>query len=88
MSITFEESFLGVEKEISISRDEECSTCHGAKAKPGTTAETCKACGGSGTIRQTVSTILGQMQTTKTCPNCNGEGKVIKEKCPDCNRKR
>ena len=88
MNITFEESYLGVEKEISINREEECPTCHGNKAKPGTTAETCRACGGTGTIKQTVSTILGQMQTTKTCPNCGGEGKVIQEKCPECRGKR
>jgi len=88
MSITFEESYLGVEKEISISREEECSTCHGTKAKPGTSVETCKSCNGTGTIKQVVSTILGQMQTTKTCPTCNGEGKVIREKCTECKRKR
>lgn len=87
MSITFEESFLGVEKEISISREEECPTCNGNKAKPGTKIETCKACNGTGTVKQTVSTILGQMQTTKTCPNCGGEGKVILEKCSECKGK-
>ena len=87
MNITFEESFLGVEKEISISREEKCETCHGSKSKPGTSAETCKSCGGTGTIKQIVSTILGQMQTTKTCPNCNGEGKVIQEKCTECKGK-
>ena len=87
MSITFEESYLGVEKEISISRDEVCSTCHGTKAKPGTKIDTCKTCGGSGRVTQTVSTILGQMQTTKTCPTCGGEGKVVLEKCPDCKGK-
>ncbi|MBO4816518.1 MAG: molecular chaperone DnaJ [Clostridia bacterium] len=84
MNISFEESYLGVEKEISISRDEECNTCHGSKAKPGTKAENCKTCGGTGRVTQTVSTILGQMQTTKTCPSCNGEGKIIPEKCPEC----
>ena len=87
MNITFEESYLVVEKEIAINRDEECPSCHGNKAKPGTKVETCKACNGTGTIRQTVSTILGQMQTTKTCPNCNGEGKVIQEKCTECKGK-
>ena len=86
MNITFEESFLGVDKEISISREEECDTCHGTKAKPGTKIETCRACNGTGRVTQTVSTILGQMQTTKTCPNCSGEGKVIKEKCETCKR--
>jgi len=84
MNITFEESYLGVEKEILINREEECPTCHGTKAKPGTSSQTCSACNGTGTIKQTVSTILGQMQTTKTCPNCGGEGKVIKEKCDTC----
>ena len=84
MNISFEESFLGVEKEISIARDEECTTCHGSKAKPGSKVETCKACGGTGRVTQTVSTILGQMQTTKTCTSCNGEGKTISEKCPEC----
>ena len=88
INITFEESYLGVEKEISIYREEECPTCHGEKAKPGTKAEKCTACNGTGTVKQTVSTILGQMQTTKTCPNCGGEGTIIKEKCPDCKRKR
>ena len=87
MDITFEESFLGVKKEITILRDEECPTCHGSKAKPGTKTTTCKACNGTGTVKQTVSTILGQMQTTKTCPECNGEGKKIEEKCPDCKGK-
>jgi hypothetical protein len=76
------------ETDVSTYREEECETCHGTKAKPGTNAETCKACGGTGTIKQVVSTILGQMQTTKTCPNCNGEGKVIQEKCQECKGKR
>ena len=84
INITFEESYLGTEKEITINRDEECTMCHGTKAKPGTKIDTCRACNGTGRVTQTVSTILGQMQTTRTCPNCNGEGKVILEKCPEC----
>lgn len=87
LDVTFEEAYLGVKKEITILRDEECPTCHGSKAKPGTTTTTCKACNGTGTVRQTVSTILGQMQTTKTCPECNGEGKKIEEKCSECRGK-
>lgn len=87
INITFEESYLGVEKEVSIYREEDCPTCHGEKAKPGTKSEKCTACNGTGTVRQTVSTILGQMQTTKTCPICGGEGTVIKEKCSECRGK-
>ena len=84
MDITFEESFLGVKKEISIYREENCESCHGNKTKPGTKAEKCTVCKGTGTVRQTVSTILGQMQTTKTCTACGGEGEIIREKCPEC----
>ncbi len=87
MEISFEESFLGVEKEITINREETCVTCSGNGAKTGTSAETCKVCGGSGQVRQVQNTILGQMQTTKTCSNCHGSGKVIKEVCDSCKGK-
>ena len=87
MEISFEEAFLGVEKEINIYRDETCKTCSGNGAKPGTSAETCKVCGGAGQVRQVQNTILGQMQTTKTCGNCHGTGKVIKEVCESCKGK-
>ena len=87
MDITFEEAFLGVEKEITINRDETCKTCSGSGAKPGTSPETCKACNGTGTVRTVQNTILGQMQTTKTCGACRGTGKVIKEVCETCRGK-
>ena len=87
LDITFEEAFLGVEKEITIYRDETCSTCSGSGAKPGTSVETCKTCGGTGQIKQVQNTILGQMQTTRTCSACHGSGKVIKEVCDSCKGK-
>ena len=87
MDITFEESYKGIKKETSIVREEECNVCHGTKAKPGTKTTTCKMCNGVGSVKQTVSTILGQMQTTKTCPTCGGEGKIIEEKCTECKGK-
>ena len=87
MDITFEESYKGVKKETTILREEECHVCHGTKAKPGTKTVTCKMCNGTGIVKQTVSTILGQMQTTKTCPTCGGEGKKKKEKCTECKGK-
>lgn len=88
MEITFEESYLGVEKEIVIIREEVCDVCNGTKAKQGSKVETCKTCNGTGTVTQTVSTILGQMRTSKVCPHCNGEGTIISEKCPNCKRYR
>lgn len=87
MEITFEEAFLGVEKDISITREDSCDTCNGTGAKPGTKTDTCSTCNGSGQIKQVQTTILGQMQTTRTCPTCHGEGKIIKEPCDNCRGK-
>lgn len=87
IDISFEEAYKGIKKEVTINREEECHVCHGNKAKPGTKVTTCKMCNGTGTVKQTVSTILGQMQTTKTCPTCGGEGTIIEEKCTECKGK-
>ena len=58
IEITFEESYLGVKKEISLNRNEQCSTCHGEGAKPGTKPEKCTVCNGTGQVKQVVTTIL------------------------------
>ena len=58
MDITFEQAFLGVEKEIVITRDEECSTCHGTGAKAGTSPIKCTICNGTGQVKQVQNTIL------------------------------
>ena len=87
MEITFEEAFLGVEKEISITRPETCNICNGSGAKPGTSVTKCPTCNGTGTVRQVQNTILGQMQTTRTCMACHGTGEIIKEPCDSCKGK-
>ena len=87
IDITFEQAFLGVEKEIAITRNEECNVCHGTGAKPGTSVTKCPTCNGTGQIRQVQNTILGQMQTTRTCTNCHGTGEIIKEPCDNCRGK-
>ena len=87
LKITFEEAFLGVEKQISITRPEVCDVCHGSGARPGTTVSKCTVCNGTGTVKQVQNTILGQMQTTRTCTNCHGTGEVIKEPCDNCKGK-
>lgn len=87
LEITFEEAFLGVEKEISITRPETCTICNGSGARPGTTVTKCPTCSGTGTVRQVQNTILGQMQTTRTCTACHGTGEIIKEPCDNCKGK-
>ncbi len=82
--ISFLEAVFGCEKEIDINLKETCPTCKGNGAKPGTTPEVCKKCGGKGQVVMTSQTLFGMMQNVQTCPDCRGTGKVIKDKCPDC----
>lgn len=82
--ITFEEAVFGCEKEIELSVKEVCKTCGGNGAKPGTSPETCSKCGGKGQVVFTQQSFFGTVRNVQTCPDCNGTGKVIREKCQDC----
>lgn len=84
VSITFEEACFGVEKEIELTLKDECKTCRGTGAKPGTTKETCSKCGGKGQVVFTSQSFFGTVRNVQTCPDCGGTGKIIKEKCSDC----
>lgn len=78
--ITLLEAAKGVEKTFDFMRKENCETCHGTGAKPGTSKETCSHCQGSGQIRSS----SGFFTQIRTCPYCNGTGQVVKEKCSSC----
>ena len=82
--ITFEEAVFGCKKEIELTVKETCKTCNGNGAKPGTTPETCTKCGGKGQVVFTQQSFFGTVRNVQTCPDCQGSGKVIKEKCTDC----
>ena len=82
--ITFEEAVFGCKKEIDLTVKETCKTCNGSGAKPGTSPETCTKCGGKGQVVFTQQSFFGTVRNVQTCPDCQGTGKVIKEKCPDC----
>ena len=82
--ITFEEAVFGCEKEIELVLKDECKTCHGSGAKPGTSKETCPKCGGKGKVVYSQQSLFGMVQNVQNCPDCNGTGQIIKEKCPDC----
>lgn len=82
--ITFEEAVFGCEKEIEPLQKDECTTCHGTGAKPGSNPETCTKCGGKGQVVFTSQSLFGTVRNVQTCPDCQGSGKVIKDKCPDC----
>ena len=87
IDISFEESFLGVEKEIIVTRQETCSHCNGTGAKKGTNPIKCPTCNGTGNVTSYQNTILGRVQTRRTCSDCHGTGEIIKEPCENCKGK-
>ena len=82
--ITFEQAVFGCEKEIELVVKDACKTCGGNGAKPGTNPETCSKCGGKGQVVFTQQSFFGTVRNVQTCPDCQGSGKTIKEKCSDC----
>ncbi|MDO5523850.1 MAG: molecular chaperone DnaJ [Bacteroidia bacterium] len=85
VKLTLKEILNGVEKKIKVKKYVACSPCNGNGSDGGNSASSCTTCNGSGVVTRVQNTILGQMQTTTTCPSCNGEGKTITKKCAHCN---
>ena len=84
VTISFEESAFGTEKEITVNRYEICSICRGSKAEPGTDTTTCSSCNGSGKVTRLQKTFFGQFQQVSTCSSCDGNGINITTKCSKC----
>ncbi len=85
--VSFEEAAFGCEKQVNVTRIEECSTCHGSGAKEGTQPTTCPICHGTGQIHVQQRTAFGVMQTQRACDRCRGKGKIIEQPCKTCNGK-
>jgi molecular chaperone DnaJ len=84
VSLDLSEIAKGVEKKLKVNKYVACETCGGSGAQGSSGFTTCNTCHGSGHVTRITNTLLGQMQSTSTCPACDGEGKIIKDKCPDC----
>ncbi len=84
IEITFKDSILGAKRSVLITKVGKCDICEGTGAKPKTEMETCKTCNGVGSIRESRSSVFGPIMTDRVCPNCEGAGKVPKEKCVNC----
>ena len=80
MEVTLEEAAEGKEAQIRIPSWDECDTCHGSGAKPGTSAKTCNTCQGSGSVQMR----QGFFSVQQTCPHCRGAGKIISDPCTPC----
>ncbi|MGN6540042.1 MAG: molecular chaperone DnaJ [Ginsengibacter sp.] len=84
IKVNYEEIAKGTTKTIKVKKYVYCSACGGSGAKDKNSSQTCRTCGGNGQVRRVQNTFLGQMQTVTTCPDCNGEGSVITNKCTAC----
>lgn len=80
LEISLEEAARGTETRIRIPTMEECETCHGSGAKPGTQPKTCPTCNGQGQVRMQ----QGFFSIQQTCPKCHGSGKVVETPCGTC----
>jgi len=81
VNITLEDVSIGVEKNITFNRYDQCGACKGSGAEPGSSKETCTTCRGSGQVR---AGLGGFINFAQACPSCGGEGKVIKNPCRAC----
>ena len=84
VTLSFEEAVFGVEKEIDVSRVELCSRCSGNASEPGSSAESCQHCNGTGQVRRVQRSIFGQFSQVGPCTLCDGEGKIITNPCSQC----
>jgi molecular chaperone DnaJ len=84
VKLTLQEIAHGVEKKIKVNKLVNCTACSGTGAQDSASYHKCSTCQGTGYIRKVTNTILGQMQTTSTCPVCHGQGETILNKCKVC----
>ena len=84
MTLDFEEAIFGKEVDVDLPREEECDTCSGSGAKPGTNPDTCSHCNGSGQLNQEQNTPFGKVVNRRVCHHCGGKGQIITDKCSTC----
>ena len=87
MTLSFMDAAKGCQKTFSYMRNEPCQACSGTGAKNGTEYSTCSRCQGKGVVQQVQNTMFGRTIRQGVCPDCNGSGRTIKEKCGECKGK-
>ena len=87
LQIEFLESIKGCKKQISIQAHEDCGTCQGSGAKPGSQLKNCRSCNGLGEVKKVTESFFGHITQIATCPSCRGNGKIVEQPCTECNGK-
>lgn len=84
MKLTLKEIYSGVTKKIKLKKYVTCPDCHGTGCEGNSQMDTCPQCHGTGYISRVRQSLFGMMQTQSVCPTCQGEGKIVKNKCHHC----
>jgi molecular chaperone DnaJ len=84
MQLTLEECATGVTRDLAVDTAVVCGQCTGSGAAPGSGPTACNICGGSGEVQSVQRSFLGQVVTSRPCPNCRGFGEIIPDPCRQC----
>lgn len=84
VKLNLKEVARGAEKKIKVNKYLSCNSCGGSGAADHNSYSNCSSCNGTGQVTRITNTLLGQMQTSSSCPSCGGEGKIITRKCNSC----
>ena len=87
LQLTFKEAVFGLETDIDLDLDDECSHCHGTTVEPGYDMNACPTCKGSGQQTRVMNTMFGAIQQSVVCPTCSGRGKIPEKECTVCHGK-
>jgi molecular chaperone DnaJ len=80
VQLSFDQAVNGDQISVTVAKAEQCKTCHGSGAKPGTSPVTCPRCEGRGIDAQS----QGFFSISQPCPQCGGAGQIIEDPCPTC----
>jgi molecular chaperone DnaJ len=84
LDLEMSETAFGTTRELAVDTAVVCPTCTGAGTAQGTHPDTCDMCNGRGEVQQVTRSFLGQVMTSRPCPQCGGYGSVIRTPCPEC----
>jgi molecular chaperone DnaJ len=84
LQVTLAEAAFGATRELTVDTAIGCTVCHGAGTAPDTQVVSCTMCGGRGEVQSVQRSFLGQVMTSRPCPQCQGFGSLIPHPCPEC----
>ena len=80
LELSLEDAVAGTTVKIRVPKMVACESCNGSGAKKGSSPVKCPTCDGMGQVRMQ----QGFFSVQQTCPQCRGQGKIIKDPCASC----